>query len=169
MLSGSYRFESGFLDAPFSPNYRSFYVQDSSDWEGVAGIGFRISFDGGRSMASGSAIDYQAKAKYYQAENSKINNAAFVRTAYSKLVNGFKRINIANQAIREAENAVLVYNTTSTLGISDITKQIQAINLYTESVMKRSDVYLDIKIAESNLMKATLFSPYSKLIQSNLF
>ena len=100
---------------------------------------------------------------------SKINNIAYVRTAYSKLVNGLKRVNVANQAIKEAENAVLVYTTTSTLGISDVTKQIQAINLYTESLMKRADAYLETKKAESNLIKATLVSPYSQLIQSNLF
>ena len=94
---------------------------------------------------------------------------AFVRTSYSKFSNGSKRISIANQAIREAENAVLVYTTTSKLGISDVTKQIQAINLYTESVIKRADAYLETKIAESNLIKATLVSPYTQLIQSNLF
>jgi len=168
-VNGSYQEQNGFVDTPLTPKYRSFYMEDSYEWSASAGLGFNLVIDGGRSLAEASSIKYRALAVQDQAADDQLNTTSIIKAAFEGLSNNLLRIKIANEAVKQAENANLVFETVSKLGVINVTQRVQAISLYSQSVIELAKASLDAKNAELLLYRYTYTLPENSPVREKLY
>jgi len=84
---------------------------------------------------------------------------ANVKKSYEALIGNQLRVEVSEQAVKESENAALVLKTIASLGIADITQQVQTIDLYGRAVINLAEAINDANIAKIELYRYTSTLP----------
>ena len=133
----------------------------------LEGEGFTWNFDGGTSYFDAKSSELQAKSFEEQAKSIDLQYLGFVRSAYSTLMAEKLGINYARNGVKSAKNNLLVLTTVSNYGLTNITTNIQSLDLYRDSVDELADSLIQSNLALNNLYRYTsIWPPNIKLNNS---
>jgi len=158
-LSGYYQGNRGYYDADVRYPNKEYDNATTRYYEGYAGIGFTINFDGGMSILEGQSVELQSKVTNEKALSAQISYVESVKMAYENLDIDRLRVEAARSAVNEAENVGLVMNAVSSLGLVDTLQQVQSIELYENAVIGLVTALLSAKTSEVNLYRYTSTLP----------
>lgn len=129
--------------------------------------GLTFEFDGGINLARAKAEEMNAKREKYSAVRISNETVESVRNSYNGLVNQTINLEATERSVENAAISLIVYKQRFIAGISDTTPFIQALNLYTTSIISRSTVKTNLIRDYVNLLRATATWPKSFEISLN--
>jgi len=121
--------------------------------------GLTFDFDGGVNLARAKAEEMTAKREMFRAENISNDVVETVRNSYNGLVNRTINLTATELAIENSQTSLDVYKQRFIAGITDTTPFIQALDLYTTSIITRSAVKTNLIRDYVNLLRATASWP----------
>ena len=121
--------------------------------------GVTINFDGGINLARANAERMRAKSEEFTADQTKNDVIERVRTSYFGLYNRTLNLESTQRAVQNSKLSLAVYKQRFMAGLTDTTPFLQAVNLYTTSIIARSRVKEDVISNYVNLLRATATWP----------
>ena len=101
----------------------------------------------------------RAKSEEFTAEQTKNDVIERVRTSYFGLYNRTLNLESTQRAVQNSKLSLAVYKQRFMAGLTDTTPFLQAVNLYTTSIIARSRVKENLISNYVNLLRATATWP----------
>ena len=121
--------------------------------------GITMNFDGGINMARAKSEEMNAKAKLYNANRINSEVIKNVRDYYNGINNQTLSLKSTEKSVKNSKISLDVYKQRFMAGLSDTTPFLQAVDLYTKSIITRSNVKAKVVSDYVNLLRATATWP----------
>ena len=126
-------------------------------YEIYAGISLKL--DGGINLARAKSEEMNAKVGLYKTAQTRNLVIEKVRNSYNGLANQTLNLESSEKSVKNSKLSLAVYKQRFMAGLTDTTPFLQAVNLYTQSIISRSQVKSNLISDYVNLLRATATWP----------
>ena len=121
--------------------------------------GMSLKLDGGINLARAKSEEMNAKVELYKTAQVRNEVIQKVRDSYNGLANQTLNLESSERSVKNSKLSLAVYKQRFMAGLTDTTPFLQAVNLYTQSIIARSQVKSNLITDYVNLLRATATWP----------